>query len=290
MTAKTEASFKLEAPAKLNFSLEVLGKRRDGFHEVRMLMVGLSLHDELSFEAWPECVLESDLPDLDCGAGNIILKAARLLQKESGENRGALIRLKKRIPLGAGLAGGSTDAAAALKGLKRLWNLRLSESRLELLAAKLGSDVPFCLKSGWAIASGRGEKLRQLPQKKNFSLVLLNPGFEVSTKWVYQNVDSSRKSQRNLSKLVYEALDQKDLELVNKLSVNDLEAVTAAEYAEIGRMRQDLSDLGAKVARMSGSGPTVWGLFKDETSANKAEKALKNKYKFVQQVSTISKI
>ena len=290
MPTKKAAAFSLAAPAKINFSLEVLGKRRDGFHEVRMLMAGVSLFDELSFEAWPECVLECSHPDLDCGAGNIILRAARLLQKKSGAMPGARIILKKNIPIGAGLAGGSTDAAATLIGLNRLWKLDLGLSELAKLGASLGSDIPFCLESGWAIASGRGEKLKPLSQRKKYQLVLINPGFEVSTKWAYQNVDSLPGSKRNLSALVYEALDAKDFERVNKITLNDLERVTAREYPEIGQMRQNLHDVGALVTRMSGSGPTVWGLFKDETSAGKAEKALKNKYKFVQAVSTISKI
>jgi 4-diphosphocytidyl-2-C-methyl-D-erythritol kinase len=287
---KTAPSFSLAAPAKINFTLEVLGKRLDGFHEVRMLMAGVSLFDELSFEAWDECVLESDHPSLDCGAGNIILKAARLLQKKAGKTAGARMFLKKRIPIGAGLAGGSTDAAAALKGLNRLWDLGLDMAELSKLGAQLGSDIPFCLESGWAVASGRGEKLKLLSQRKKFHLVLLNPGFEVSTKWAYQNVDSRPGSKRNLSALVYEAIDAKDFERVNKLALNDLERVTAREYSEVGLMRQSLTDAGAVVTRMSGSGPTVWGLFKDEAGAEKAEKSLKSKYKFALALSTISKI
>ena len=285
-----KSTFKLQAPAKINFSLEVLGKRQDGYHEVRMLMAGISLCDGLSFEEWPELVLECSHPGLEIGPSNIILKAAKLLQKKSGELRGARIVLDKQIPIGAGLAGGSTDAAATLRGLNKLWQLGLSLAELRKLGAQLGSDIPFCIESGWAIASGRGEKLKPFPQKKKFQLVLLNPGFEVSTKWAYQNVDSLPGSRRNLSGLVYEALDKKDFERVNKIALNDLERVTAREYPQIGQMRQSLTDLGALVTRMSGSGPTVWGLFKDETSAKKAEKALKNSYKFALAVSTISKI
>lgn len=290
MPPKKPESFRLAAPAKINFSLEVLGKRLDGYHDVRMLMAGVSLGDQLSFEPREELVLESDHPSLDCGAGNIILKAARLMQKKAGELKGARIRLEKNIPLGAGLAGGSTDAAATFIGLNRLWDLGLSLTELSKLAAQLGSDIPFCLESGWAIASGRGEKLKPLSQRKKFHLVLLNPGFEVSTKWAYQHVDSLPGSRRNLSALVYEALDAKDFERVNKLALNDLERVTAREYVEIGQMRQSLTENGALVTRMSGSGPTVWGLFKDETGAKKSEKALKNKYNFVMAVTTISKI
>jgi 4-diphosphocytidyl-2-C-methyl-D-erythritol kinase len=283
-------TFSLAAPAKINFSLEVLGKRLDGFHDVRMLMAGVSLHDTLAFEPWEECVLECDQKDLDCGASNLILKAARLLQKKAGSSMGARIRLTKRIPLGAGLAGGSADAAATLLGLNTLWGLKLGMGELRTLSLQLGSDVPFCMESGWAIASGRGEKLKPLTQRKKFHVLLLNPGFEVSTKWVYQNVDTLPGPRRNLSSLVWDALNEKDFERVNKIALNDLERVTAREHVEIGQMRQELTDAGAVVARMSGSGPTVWGLFKDETTLNKAEKSLKNKYKYVIPVTTISKI
>ncbi len=290
MPAKTPPRFSLLAPAKINFSLEVLGKRADGYHEVRMLMAGVALCDELSFEPWPEAVLECSQPGLDTGASNLVLKAVRLLHKRLGKNPGARITLAKRIPLGAGLAGGSTDAAATLLGLNRLWELGLSLPELARLGAGLGSDVPFCLESGWAIATGRGEKLKPLSCRKKFHLVLLNPGFEVSTKWAYQNVDSRGEHQRNLSKLVFEALDLKDFERVNKIALNDLEAVTAREHPEIGQMRQLLSDHGAVVTRMSGSGPTVWGLFEDEADAKKAEKSLKDQAKIVIRTHTISKI
>lgn len=290
MPVKNSAAFSLLAPAKINFTLEVLGKRSDGYHDVRMLMAGVSLCDELSFEAWPEPVLECDSDELDCGASNIVLKAVRLLQKRAGREMGARILLKKRIPLGAGLAGGSADAAATLVGLNRLWNLRMSLAELSKMGASLGSDIPFCLESGWAVATGRGEKLKKLSCRKKFHLLLLNPGFEVSTKWAYENVDSRGQHERNLSRLVFEALDQKDFERVNKIALNDLEAVTAREHAQIGQMRQMLNSQGAKVTRMSGSGPTVWGLFEDEASAKKAEKSLKDKVNFVQRVSTLSKI
>jgi 4-diphosphocytidyl-2-C-methyl-D-erythritol kinase len=143
-------SLTLSAPAKINLSLEVLGKRNDGYHEVRMLMVGLSLSDTLGFKAAKELRLSCDLPGLDCGESNLVLRAARALQKATGCAEGAHISLKKRIPLGGGLAGGSTDAAATLKGLNSLWGCGLNTEALSKLGATLGSDIPFCLRSGWA--------------------------------------------------------------------------------------------------------------------------------------------
>ena len=197
---------------------------------------------------------------------------------------------EKKYSLGCGLGWRQRRCGRSLVGLNRLWKLGYSIAELRKLGAMLGSDIPFCIESGWAIASGRGEKLKALAQKKKYQLLLLNPGFEVSTKWVYQNVDTLQGSRRNLSQLVYEALDQKDFERVNKIACNDLERVTAREYSQIGEMRQNLTSFGALVTRMSGSGPTVWGLFKDEADLKKAEKSLKNKYQFVAAVTTISKI
>ncbi|MGH7442041.1 MAG: 4-(cytidine 5'-diphospho)-2-C-methyl-D-erythritol kinase, partial [bacterium] len=152
----------LAAPAKINLSLEVLARREDGFHEVRMLMAAVSLCDELDFAPAEKLTLDCDRPSLDCGEGNLVLRAARALQAALGRELGARIYLRKRIPLGGGLAGGSTDAAAALKGLNLLWEGGLGTAELEHLAATLGSDIPFCLGAGWAYATGRGEKLERL--------------------------------------------------------------------------------------------------------------------------------
>ena len=280
----------LQAPAKINLSLEVLGKRNDGFHEVRMLMAGVSLADELTFRAAKDLKLSCDLKGLDCGEGNLILRAARALQKATGCSAGAHIGLKKRIPLGGGLAGGSTDAAAALKGLNELWDLGLSLDALRKIAATFGSDIPFCVESGWALATGRGEKLQPLSLRRKLTFVIANPGFEVSTKWAYQSLGTLPKNRRNLSRAAFEAVQSKDLEALAKAAINDLESVTAARYKEIGVLKQALLDQGAQISRMSGSGPSVWGLFKDETAAEKACKAIKKLVPVALVVSTVGKL
>ncbi|HTB34192.1 MAG TPA: 4-(cytidine 5'-diphospho)-2-C-methyl-D-erythritol kinase [bacterium] len=280
-------SLTLTAPAKINLSLEVLGKRNDGYHEVRMLMAGLSLADSLGFKAAKGLALSCDVPGLDCGESNLVLRAARALQKATGCTDGAQITLKKRIPLGGGLAGGSTDAAAALKGLNNLWGCGLGLAALEKLGATLGSDIPFCLRSGWAIATGRGEKLKPLALRRKLHFVLLNPGFEVSTKWAYQSLGSVRSNRRNLSRMAFEAIQAKDSDQLARAAVNDLEPVTAGRYAEIGRLRGLLDRDGAQISRMSGSGPSVWGLFKDETGAKKACQKLKNEVPIALYCSTI---
>lgn len=283
-------TLKLLAPAKINLSLEVLGKRSDGFHEVRMLMAGVSLADELTFKPAKGLELACDLKGLDCGEGNLVLRAARALQKASGCTDGAHIALKKRIPLGGGLAGGSTDAAAALKGLNELWGLGLSREALRKIAATFGSDIPFCIDSGWALATGRGEKLTPLSLRRKLHFVLVNPGFEVSTKWAYQSMGGLPKNRRNLSKAAFEAVQDKDLLALEKAAVNDLESVTAGRFKEIGALKEALLAEGAQIARMSGSGPSVWGLFKDENAAEKACEAMKGHVAVAVAVSTISKL
>ena len=283
-------TLRLSAPAKINLSLEVLGKRNDGYHEVRMLMAGVSLADELSFKPAKDLKLSCDLASLDCGPGNLVLRAAVALQRATGCGLGAHIQLKKRIPLGGGLAGGSTDAAATLKGLNVLWGTRLSLEALRKIGATLGSDIPFCIESGWAYATGRGEKLKKLSLRRKLHFVLANPGFEVSTKWAYGSLVNVRPPKRNLSRAAFEAVQARDLDALQRAAVNDLETVTAGRYKEIGQLKARMLDDGAQITRMSGSGPTVWGLFENEAAAEKACKNLKKSAPIVLCVSTIGKI
>ncbi len=278
----------MAAPAKINLCLEVLGERLDGYHEVRMLMACVSVWDTLTFELWPEPVMECDLPGLKCDASNLVLRAARLLQKEAGQALGARIHLAKRIPVGAGLAGGSADAAATLLGLNQLWKLGLDRESLEKLGATLGSDIPFCVSSAWALATGHGERLEPLKAKSTYHVVLLNPGFQVGTKWVYDNLPlKPQTSPPNLSRQVFEALEQGDFGKAELLAVNDLEAATCPAHPVVNEMKSALGEQGSILTRMSGSGPTVWGLFKDEAASLAAEKALKSEYSFVQAVHTL---
>lgn len=278
------------APAKINLSLEVLGKRSDGYHEVRMLMAGVSLYDELSFRPAESLTLHCDLPSLDCGPKNLILRAAAALQRATACRAGAQISLKKRIPLGGGLAGGSTDAASTLLGLNKLWQTRLSLDALRKIGATLGSDIPFCISSGWALATGRGEKIKPLSLRRKLHLVLANPGFEVSTQWAYGSLGRLLPPKQNKSRRAFDAIQNRDLAALERASVNDLEAVTATRYAEIRQIKGLMLEYGAQMTRMSGSGPTVWGLFEHETTAEKAYRKLKKDVKMVAQVSTLSRI
>ena len=218
------------------------------------------------------------------------MKAARAMQSVAGSELGARIHLKKRIPLGGGLAGGSTDAAATLSGLNILWGLRLKAPNLLKIAAALGSDVPFCLKSGWAIGSGRGERLKPLHLGRKLWLVLANPGFEVSTKWAYENVVAASVSRQNHSQRAFAAIQVGDLKQLELSAINHLEPVTAGKYAEIDQYKGLMRNSGALLTRMSGSGPTVLGLFENEAKAINAFKTIKKQAKTAVLVHTLDKI
>jgi 4-diphosphocytidyl-2-C-methyl-D-erythritol kinase len=251
-------------------------------------MAGVSWADELSFEASKGLSLTCDRPELDCSPSNLVLRAANALQKALGREAGAKIHLKKRIPLGGGLAGGSTDAAATLKGLNQLWKGGLDADALRRIAAGLGSDIPFCLRSGWAYATGRGEKLETLSMRRRLHFVLANPGFEVSTHWAYSGLARLSAHKRNVSRDAFEAIQRQDIPALKAAATNDLETVTAARYPEIGRLERSLLAKGALISRMSGSGPTVWGLFKDADSAKKACKLMKKENVVAMAVHSIS--
>lgn len=283
-------SVRLLAPAKINLTLEVLAKRDDGFHEVRMLMAGVDLYDEMSFTESATLSLTCDRADLSVGEDNLVLRAARALQAASGCRLGAKIHLKKHIPVGGGLAGGSTDAAATLKGLDRLWETALGAKRLAEIAASLGSDIPFCLKSGWALASGRGEKLKALTLGRSLHLVLANPGFEVSTQWVYKNLGKIQARAIDHSAEAFKAIASRNLKALKIAVVNDLELVTASKYEQISAMKEQFMACGAQIVQMSGSGPTVWALFGDERAAKKAQKIMKVAFTHAYYVKTITKI
>lgn len=277
------------APAKINLCLEVLGKRPDGYHAVRMLMASVSLADMLTLSSAKSLSLRCDDPRLDCGPDNLVLRAALALQKASKTDKGARIHLRKRIPVAAGLAGGSSDAAAALRGLNRLWRLGWSRARLERLAATLGSDIPYCVRGGWALASGRGERLHSLKAPGRYWVILMNPGFHVPTPWAFKNSSTRSRQRPDRSTSVWKALSRRDYHAAEQSSLNDLESATAKRHKAIEAYRRALLAQGARLSRMSGSGPTVWGLFDNETAAKKAKKSLKNKAKFVFLGSSLGK-
>ena len=259
---------KLAAHAKINLALDILGKRPDGYHEVEMVMQAVGLHDSVELVAKETGVsLECDRMELPCDRTNLAFRAAELLQAECGVRTGVHIALTKRIPLAAGLAGGSSDAAAVLRGLNVLWKLGLSSGDLERLAARLGSDVPFCLWGGTVLATGRGELLAPLPDFAGIGVVLANPPLQVATAWVYGQYSSAASAAAPDIPRMCRAVGDGDFSTVAAALGNRLESVTMPAFPQIGMIKREFVRAGACGVLMSGSGPTVFALTPDGISA-----------------------
>ena len=261
-------SIELKARAKVNLTLDVLGKRADGYHEVEMVMQAIELHDIVAFEEMAAGIeVISDYPGLPGGPSNIAYKAALLLKETFGITNGIRIRINKNIPLAAGLAGGSTDAAAVLKGLNQMWNLGLSYEDLLVKAALIGSDVSFCIRGGTAVATGRGEILASLPDISGVWVVLVKPPLEVSTSEVYKHfVPVMVDSRPNTQGMISAAVSGKAADIAENMR-NVLEAVTFKKYPIVFRIKEHLEEAGVLRALMSGSGPTVFGITGDRDAA-----------------------
>ncbi len=259
------------APAKINLCLHVLGRRPDGYHEVRMVMQQIDLCDCIRISVGEGDGVRVDCPGLELPAGgeNLAARAARLLLKKAGVRAAVHVQITKKIPAAAGLGGGSSDAAAVLKGLNRLLSLGFDNAALEGLGLALGADVPFFIRGGTALAEGIGERLSPFSVRPSAAYLLVNPGFAVSTVWVYRNlVLTSKGDEANLARFVgcYSGL----LRLLH----NDLESVTLEHFPVLKDIKRRLLKAGADGALMSGSGPTVFGLFRDRAAARRAGEEL----------------
>lgn len=254
----------IKARAKINLTLDVLGKRPDGYHEVEMVMQSIGLYDCLEFTPVSEGItILVEGGDLPAGEDNLVHRAASCIRTHGGIRNGIEIRLKKSIPVAAGLGGGSADAAATLAGLNTIWGLGLTLRELMLLGEQLGSDVPFCLMEGTALARGRGEKLMRLPPCPFLGLVLVKPSFGVSTAAVYQACSPGKLKNKPGSGDMVEAIKKRDPGVIAERLYNALEPVTFAMHPEVLVIKEKLLEAGALGALMSGSGPTVFGLTGD---------------------------
>ncbi|MCL6577566.1 4-(cytidine 5'-diphospho)-2-C-methyl-D-erythritol kinase [Kyrpidia sp.] len=270
-----------KAPAKINLSLDVLYRRDDGYHEVEMVMQTVDLADRVYLEEAEDLQLSCTHPKLPTDERNLALRAAKLLQQETGCHRGASIHLDKRIPLSAGLAGGSSDAAAVLRGLNRLWGLGLTKDALAELGAKLGSDVPFCVYGGTALAQGRGERITILPSCPPAWVILVHPPIPVSTAAVYGRLRLDEVTEHPKTAQMVEAIREKDLGGISQRLGNVLETVTFDLYPEVRRLKARMIQFGALGALMSGSGPTVFGLVDRQSKAERIHHAFRG---FVREV------
>lgn len=265
-----------KAYAKINLGLNVLGKRCDGYHAVDMIMQTVSLADELELTEAESFLLTTDSAELVCDETNLVWKAAYLMGKLARRKPNVHIHVKKQIFMAAGLAGGSADGAAVLRGLNKLWNLNFTKQKLEVVAAQLGSDVPFCIAGGTTRASGRGEVLKALPDMPAMWLVLAKPKkISVSTGWVYENFQQERAKIPLIDNLE-NAIARQDRNGILQNLGNVLESVTVPAYPLIAKIKEKMLNAGALATLMSGSGPAVFGLVADQNAAEKIADIWKN--------------
>ncbi len=263
---------KFKTPAKINLGLHIHGKREDGFHELETIFQMVSLYDDVELELLSSGIkLECDTPGVPTDDTNLVCKAALLLrQSYQVEGKGVSIRLKKKIPFGAGLGGGSGNAAGVLMGLNRLWDLNIEREKLLALAAELGSDVPFFLTSPCALGMGRGEQLKVLKPCAKFQVLLVFPGFPVATSWVYQNLKLKLTKRENNISILRKNLSLSDITSLGSRLYNDLEPVVIQRFPEIQVVKDELGAWGALGVLLSGSGSTVFGIFDDPEKARVA--------------------
>lgn len=267
----------LKALGKINLGLDVLGRRENGYHDVRMVMQTLYLYDRITIEKTekPGIALSTNLFYLPVNENNLAYRAAELLMQEFGVKEGVKITLEKHIPVAAGMAGGSSNAAAVLYGINRMFSLGLSQEALMERGVKLGADVPYCIMRGTVLAEGIGEILTPLPAMPRCTVLVAKPPISVSTKLVYEKLDAHEIEEHPDIDGVLEGLERQDLEKIASSMGNVLENVTAEEYPVIEKIKEMMKENGALNAMMSGSGPTVFGLYSDKRTAKKAAQKIK---------------
>lgn len=270
----------LKALAKINLGLDVVRRREDGYHEVRMIMQTIQLYDRLDIKRTqePGIQIQTNLSFLPVNENNLLYKAAKLLMDEFSITDGVSVKLDKRIPVAAGMAGGSTDAAAMLIGVNRLFSLGLTKRELMERGVQIGADVPYCIMRGTALAEGIGEALSPLPPMVKCPVLIAKPSISVSTKFVYQNLKLDDTTiHPDIDRLI-DDIKAKNLHDIAAHMGNVLETVTIPNYPVIDEIKKHMLSNGAVGAMMSGSGPTVFGLFDDEDTAKKAYKAMRSSH------------
>ena len=272
-------SIRLKARAKINLGLDVLGKREDGYHEVRMVMQTIGIYDRLILTKIPEeeIRITSNLAFLPVNENNLIYKAIKLLKDEYHFPGGISVDLNKFIPVAAGMAGGSTDAASTMFGVNRLFGLNLSMGKMMELGVRLGADVPYCVMRGTALAEGIGEKLTRITPVPHMWILIAKPQIHVSTRFVYENLHLDKLEKHPDIDGIIRAIEAQDVVRIAQSMGNVLENVTVPLYPVIETIKQDMLSHGAINAMMSGSGPTVFGIFPDEQTTLACQAFLKKK-------------
>lgn len=269
----------LKAYGKINLGLDVIRKRPDGYHDLDMIMQMVDVYDDIIIEkkAGEEIVVKADAAVLSNGKDNLAYMAAKMLFDEFGIKSGVEITIHKRIPIAGGMAGGSSDCATTLIGINEMFNLGLSKQQLMERGVKLGADVPYCVLGGTAIARGIGEVLTPLPTPPQCHVIIAKPPMSVSTAYVYGHIRPDEITKRPDIEQMTLAIKEQDLNKLSDLLYNVMEEVTVSEYPVIEKLKSIMLEKGALNSIMSGSGPTVFGLFDDREKAQAAMKALDSK-------------
>ncbi len=268
-----------KAYAKINLTIDVLNKRPDNYHNVKMVMQQIDLYNVLNIELTDgkNITITCDCDKVPCDERNIAYKAAKAVLKKAGLEQGLKIHIEKHVPMSAGLAGGSTDGAAVICALNELLNLNYDKKELMEIGGGIGADVPFFIMGGTALAEDIGTKLSPLPPFKPYYILLVKPPIDVSTPWVYQNLKLDGCSHPDVD-LFIKHLKNKEFDKALMQMGNVLETVTAKEYPIIKAIKEKMLSLGAKYSMMSGSGPTVFGIFESEDNAKEAQEIFKNEF------------
>ena len=285
-------SIQLKSRAKINLSIDVLGKRPDGYHLVEMIMQTIDLFDIIKIFSIEEdkIIIESNSKDIPLDSKNIVYKAADLIKNHCNIRKGIKIYIEKNIPIAAGMAGGSSNAAAVLVGLNKLWNLNLSKDELKVLGLKLGADVPFCIEGEASLAENIGEKLTKIDGLSQDAFVLVcKPDLFVSTKEIYEEIDSKIIEKRPNNKLLIKLLKENNIEMLAKNMYNVLEEVTKEKYPVIKEIEKVMMEHDALGSMMSGSGPTVFGLYDNKEQAENCKQILLESFKQVYVVKVHNK-
>lgn len=279
----------IKANAKINLALDVLGERPNGYHDVKMIMQSVDLYDELNIEKTGDSsiIITCENNELECNESNLIYKAAKRIMEYVGREDGVRIELTKNIPIAAGMAGGSTDAAATLVGLNQLFNYGLSNEELREIGVKLGADIPFCIEGGTYLSEGIGEILTPIEPAPDCYLVIAKPDISVSTKFVYDNLTLDEHTPHPDVDAMLDAIKAGNLMDVCSNLGNILELVTVDAYPVIADIKRILLEEGAINSLMSGSGPTVFGIFDSKDKAEKALEVLHKKVDFRQGFVTV---
>lgn len=278
----------VRAYAKINISLDVVGKREDGYHFLEMIMQNIELYDEINLKKISESIeIKCNVPYVPTDERNLAYKAARLFMDYYDIKGGVLINITKNIPVAAGLAGGSSNAAAVLKGMRDLYEIDASDEELMKIGLSIGADVPYCIVGGTALCKGIGEIVEPLKPFRNHIVVLVKPSFGVSTKEVYTSLDINKINIHPNTSEILKAMEKNDLQVTASLMKNVLENVTLRKHYVLREIKREMVRLGAVNSMMSGSGPTIFAFFDDMLKAQRCYEKIKSKYSEVFLTRTI---